>query len=90
MDTEGYERYADEHDLVVLATGMEPSVDKDSFPVDIVINQEGFIEPAPENGGIFAAGGASDALDVNRAVQHATAAALRAIQVVNRVAGTQG
>ena len=90
VDTEGYNRFATGHDLVVLATGMEPSVDKASFPVDIVINEEGFIEPAPENGGIFAAGGASDALDVNRAVQHATGAALRAIQVVNRVAGTEG
>jgi quinone-modifying oxidoreductase subunit QmoA len=90
VDTEGYKRYANEHDLVVLATGMEPSIDRDQFPVDIVINPEGFIEPAPENGGIFAAGGAADALDVNRAVQHATGAALRAIQVVNRVAGTEG
>ncbi len=90
VDTEGYNRYADEHDLVVLAVGMEPSVDKDSFPVEIVINEEGFIEPAPENGGVFAAGCSSDALDVNRAVQHATGAALRAIQVVNRVAGTEG
>jgi len=90
VDTEGYNRYADEHDLVVLAIGMEPSVAKDSFPVDIVINEEGFIEPAPENGGIFAAGCSSDALDVNRAVQHATGAALRAVQVVNRVAGTEG
>jgi quinone-modifying oxidoreductase subunit QmoA len=90
VDTEGYNRYANEHDLVVLAVGMEPSVDKDSFPVDIVINEEGFIEPAPENGGIFAAGCSSDALDVNRAVQHATGAALRAVQVVNRVAGTEG
>ncbi len=90
VDTEGYKRYANMHDLVVLATGMEPSIDKDQFPVDIVINQEGFIEPAPENGGIFAAGGASDALDVNRAVQHATGAALRAIQVVNRVAAQEG
>jgi quinone-modifying oxidoreductase subunit QmoA len=90
VDTEGYNRYADEHDLVVLAVGMEPSVDKASFPVDIVINEEGFIEPAPENGGIFAAGCSSDALDVNRAVQHATGAALRAVQVVNRVAGTEG
>ncbi len=88
VDTEGYNRYAAEHDLVVLAVGMEPSVDK--FPVDIVVNQEGFIEPAPENGGVFAAGGASDALDVNRAVQHATGAALRAIQVVNRVAAQEG
>ncbi len=90
VDTEGYHRYANEHDLVVLAVGMEPSVDKNSFPVKIVINEEGFIEPAPENGGVFAAGSAADALDVNRAVQHATAAALRAIQVVNRVAGMEG
>ncbi len=90
VDTEGYNRYASPHDLVVLAIGMQPSVDRDRFPVDIVINAEGFIEPAPENGGIFAAGSASDALDVNRAVQHATGAALRAIQVVNRVAGMEG
>ena len=90
VDTEGYNRYATEYDLVVLAVGMEPSVDKASFPVDIVVNEEGFIEPAPENGGVFAAGCASDALDVNRAVQQATGAALRAIQVVNRVAGTEG
>ncbi len=90
VDTEGYKRYADEHDLVVLATGMEPSVDKASFPVPIVVNEEGFIEPDEMNGGIFAAGSSADAFDVNRAVQHATGAALRAIQVVNRVAGTEG
>ena len=90
VDTEGYNRYATPHDLVVLAVGMEPSVDKASFPVDIVLNREGFIEAADSNGGVFAAGAASDALDVNRAVQHATGAALRAIQVVNRVAGAEG
>ncbi len=90
VDTEGYKRYANTHDLVVLAIGMEPSVDKDSFPVDIVLNREGFIEADPSNGGVFAAGSASDALDVNRAVQHATGAALRAIQVVNGAAGVEG
>lgn len=90
VDTEGYQRYANAHDLVVLATGMEPSVSADSFPVDIVLNREGFIEPVTENGGVFAAGCASDALDVNRSVQHATGAALRAVQVVNRVAGMEG
>jgi quinone-modifying oxidoreductase subunit QmoA len=90
VDTEGYERYATPHDLVVLAIGMQPSVEKGQFPVDVAVNEEGFIEPAPENGGIFAAGSTSDALDVNRAVQHATGAALRAIQVVNRVAGPEG
>jgi quinone-modifying oxidoreductase subunit QmoA len=90
VNTEGYVRFADEHDLVVLAVGMEPSVDKASFPVELVINEEGFIEPAPENGAIFAAGCSADALDVNRAVQSATAATLRAIQVVNRAAGMEG
>jgi quinone-modifying oxidoreductase, subunit QmoA len=90
VDTEGYHRYANAHDLVVLAIGMEPSVDRDQFPVKILLNEEGFIEPAPENGGVFAAGSAADALDVNRAVQHATGAALRAIQVIHRVAGMEG
>lgn len=89
VDTEGYHRYETPHDLVVLATGMEPSVAKGDFPVDIVINREGFIEPDAANGGVFAAGSASDALDVNRAVQHATGAALKAIQVVNRVAAAE-
>lgn len=90
VDTEGYNRYETPHDLVVLAVGMEPSVPADAFPADVVINEEGFIESDPANGAIFAAGCSSDALDVNRAVQSATASALRAIQVVNRVAGTEG
>jgi quinone-modifying oxidoreductase subunit QmoA len=34
---------------------------------------------------VFGAGCASNALDVNRAVQGGTAASLRAIQVINRV-----
>ncbi|HIE55331.1 MAG TPA: CoB--CoM heterodisulfide reductase iron-sulfur subunit A family protein, partial [Chromatiaceae bacterium] len=90
VDTEGYHRYANEHDLVVLAVGMEPSVDAGSFPVEIELNREGFIEASDKNGGVFAAGAASDALDVNRAVQHATGAALKAIQVINRVARAEG
>jgi quinone-modifying oxidoreductase subunit QmoA len=88
VDTEGYNRYETPYDLVVLATGMQPSVDQNAFPIDIVINQDGFIEPDENNGAIFAAGSTADALDVNRSVQHATAAALRAIQVVNKAAGT--
>ncbi len=90
VDTEGYNRYENAHDLVVLAIGMEPSVDMNTLPCDVVANEHGFMEPDEANGGIFAAGVASDALDVNRSVQSATAAALRAIQVVNRVAGTEG
>lgn len=90
VNTEGYHRYANRHDLVVLAVGMEPSVPKGEFPVEVVMNENGFIELDPANGAIFGAGCSSDALDVNRAVQSATAGALRAIQVVNRVARTEG
>ena len=89
VDTEGYHRYSNEHDLVVLAVGMQPNVPTDHLPENVVINEEGFIDHS-SNGGIFAAGCSSDALDVNRAVQNATAAVLRAIQVVNRVSGTEG
>ena len=94
VDTEGYHRYSNPHDLVVLAVGMEPSVAKGDFPIDVVVNDNGFVEQNDANGAIFAAGCTADALDVNRAVQNATASALRAIQVVNRVAssvtGTEG
>ena len=95
VDTHGYKRYATPHDLVVLAVGMEPSLDINSVvaPADsgVSVDSSGFIElaPAPAEGstnGIFGAGCATNALDVNRSVQGATAAALRAIQVVNRVA----
>jgi len=90
VDTEGYNRYANEHDLVVLATGMESTLPAEVFPEGTVINEHNFLELDEANGGIFGAGCSSDALDVNRAAQNATAAALRAIQVVNRAAGTEG
>ncbi|MCP4700677.1 MAG: CoB--CoM heterodisulfide reductase iron-sulfur subunit A family protein [Gammaproteobacteria bacterium] len=87
VNTEGYHRYSSPHELVVLAVGMQPSVDFSKQAADLTVNEHGFIEPDPSNGGMFAAGCASDALDVNRAAQHATAGALRAVQVVNQVAG---
>ncbi len=90
VDTEGYNRYSKQHDLAVLAIGMEPSIPKENFPMQIEINENGFIEQHESNGAIFAAGCSADALDVNRAVQNATASALRAIQVINRVAGKEG
>lgn len=88
VDTEGYHRYSNSHDLVVLAVGMQPSVDFANLSIDISINEHGFIE-ASEDAGMFAAGCAADALDVNRAVQSATASALRAIQVINQLAAVE-
>jgi len=86
VDTEGYHRYANTHDLCVLAIGMQPSVNAADIPAEIIADSSGFIESSPENSGVFGAGCATNALDVNRAVQSSTAAALRAIQVVNKTA----
>ncbi|MBI2314172.1 MAG: CoB--CoM heterodisulfide reductase iron-sulfur subunit A family protein [Betaproteobacteria bacterium] len=85
VDTEGYHRYENSHDLVVLAIGMAPSVKGADIPAEIIADSSGFIE-AGANGGIFGAGCATNALDVNRSVQSATASVLRAVQVVNKVA----
>jgi heterodisulfide reductase subunit A-like polyferredoxin len=81
VDTEGYHRYATEHDLVVLAVGMEPEVTGVKLPDDIVLDSSNFIEGS-KSGGMFGAGAAASPLDVNRSVQSATAASLKAIQVI--------
>jgi quinone-modifying oxidoreductase, subunit QmoA len=88
VDTEGYHRYATEHDLVVLAVGMEPEVTGVKLPADIIQDSSNFIEGS-KDGGMFGAGAASSPLDVNRAVQSATAASLKAIQVIHKSASTE-
>ncbi|GMR19860.1 MAG: CoB--CoM heterodisulfide reductase iron-sulfur subunit A family protein [Gammaproteobacteria bacterium] len=89
VNTEGYHRYANEHDLVVLAIGMEPNANIGEVTSGVSTDASGFIQVHEDNGGIFGAGCASNALDVNRAVQNSTASALRAIQVVNKVSGAE-
>jgi len=86
VDTEGYHRYANAHDMAVLAIGMQPSVAGADIPAEIIADSSGFIEASVAESGFFGAGCATNALDVNRAVQSSTAAALRAIQVINQVA----
>ena len=88
VNTEGYHRYATEHDLVVLAVGMEPEVKGVKLPDDIVLDSSSFIEGSKDDG-MFGAGAATSPLDVNRAVQSATAASLRAIQVIHKSASTE-
>ena len=73
----------------VLAIGMEPNVDIKGIAAGVHTDVSGFIEVHTDNGGIFGAGCASNALDVNRSVQNATSAALHAIQVVNRVSAAE-
>ncbi len=75
--------YDQPYDLVVLATGMEPSAATDRPPVKLEMDEYGFIVPAIEQGdGMFSAGVAAGPLDVSMSVQSATAAALKAIQAV--------
>ena len=80
--------YATEHDLVVLAVGMEPEVTGVKLPDDLVLDSSNFIEGS-KSGGMFGAGSAASPLDVNRAVQSATAASLKAIQVIHKTASTE-
>lgn len=89
VNTEGYHRYDNQHDLAVLAIGMQPGVPAAAVGSGVVGDKSGFIQADDGNGAIFGAGCAANALDVNRAVQSATAAALRAIQVVNGVASAE-
>ena len=85
VDTEGYHRYASAHDLVVLAIGMEPETNGMALPDDVVTDSSGFIEGSAD-GGMLGAGSAASPLDVNRSVQSATGAALRAIKVIHQTA----
>lgn len=68
-------------DLVVLATGMQPSLAGTRLPLDVPMDEEGFIIGGEEKG-IFAAGCAKKPLDVMKSAQSATGAAMRAIQTV--------
>jgi quinone-modifying oxidoreductase subunit QmoA len=68
-------------DLVVLATGMQPSISEHALPLNIPIDEEGFIIGGEEKG-IYAAGCAKEPLDVMKSAQSATGAAMKAIQTV--------
>ena len=69
------------HDLVVLATGMQPSLAGSENPFGVTLDADGFIVDG-EDKGIFAAGCAKQPLDVMRSAQSGTSAAMKAIQTV--------
>ena len=70
-----------DYDLVVLATGMQPSLSGENAPLPVPLDEDGFIAGGDE-AGIFAAGCARMPLDVMRSAQSGTAAALKAVQTV--------
>ncbi len=71
----------DVFDLVVLATGMQPSVVGQSLPLELPQDDEGFLVSDAAKG-IFVAGCAGRPLDVMKSAQSGTAAAMKAIQTV--------
>jgi quinone-modifying oxidoreductase subunit QmoA len=71
-------------DLVVLATGMQPTAANTKLPADVNTNADGFIINDFEKGGMFAAGCANKPADVVSSNQNATGMALKAIQTLAR------
>jgi quinone-modifying oxidoreductase subunit QmoA len=73
-----------EFDMVVLATGIVPNTADVKIPFELNYDQYGFIDGATDVEGIYAVGCAKHPCDVSRATKESTAAALKAIQCVNR------
>ena len=69
-------------DMVVLATGMQPTAANAKLPADLNYNEDGFIINDFTKGGMFAAGCANKPADVVSSNQNATGMALKAIQTL--------
>jgi quinone-modifying oxidoreductase subunit QmoA len=76
------EKIHQEVEMVVLATGMQPSAATGKLPADLQYNEDGFIVNDFEKGGMFAAGCANKPADVVSSNQNATGMALKAIQTL--------
>ena len=71
-------------DMVVLATGMQPTAANAKLPADLTYNEDGFIINDFAKGGMFASGCANKPADVVSSNQNATGMALKAIQTLVR------
>jgi len=73
-----------EFDMVVLATGVVPHTADVKIPFELSYDDYGFIDSSTTADGIYAAGCSRRPYDVSHTTKDATAAALKAIQYVNR------
>ncbi len=71
-------------DLVVLATGMEPTTATAPLPIEVPYDEYGFLTAQDAKPGICGAGCARVPTNVSECVQDGTAAALKAIQSIAR------
>jgi quinone-modifying oxidoreductase subunit QmoA len=69
-------------EMVVLATGMQPTAAAAKLPADLNYNDDGFIINDLEKNGMFGAGCANKPADVVSSNQNATGMALKAIQTM--------
>ena len=83
-DTISGEKVRQTVDMLVLATGMQPTAALDKPAADLTYNEEGFIVNDFAKGGLFAAGCANKPADVVTSNQNATGMALKAIQTLRR------
>jgi len=70
--------------MVVLATGVVPNTADSPIPLNLEYDEYGFLDGATSVEGVYAAGCATHPCDVSRATKESTAAALKAIQCINR------
>jgi quinone-modifying oxidoreductase subunit QmoA len=83
-DTLSGEKVRQTVDMVVLATGMQPTAANAKLPADLAASEDGFIINDFDKGGMFAAGCANKPADVVSSNQNATGMALKAIQTLAR------
>ena len=69
-------------EMVVLATGMQPTAANAKPSSDLKYTEDGFIINDLDKGGMFAAGCANKPADVMMSNQNATGIALKAIQTM--------
>jgi quinone-modifying oxidoreductase subunit QmoA len=69
-------------EMVVLATGMQPTAAAAKLPADLQFTEDGFVINDFDKGGMFAVGCANKPLDVVTSNQNATGMALKAIQTL--------
>jgi len=83
-DTLSGENLHERFDMVVLATGVVPDTAGVNVPVELKYDEYGFIDGTANGDGVYAAGCAKQPCDVSRATKDSTAAALKAVQCLNR------
>ena len=78
-------KYSETVDLVVLATGMNPTLSDESLPFDISPDKDGFYPDGNDyDNGIYSIGCAKSPSDVSSCIKDANGAALKAMQCIGR------